>query len=59
MVQDPIICSCNEVHRSTLEDAIIEKGLKTVDQVNKEVYFGKACGECLDDVREVLKEVNG
>jgi NAD(P)H-nitrite reductase large subunit len=59
MTEDSIICDCNEVRRSTLENAIIEKGLKTTDQVNREVYFGRACGECLDDVREVLEEVNG
>jgi bacterioferritin-associated ferredoxin len=59
MVQDPIICGCNYIHRSTLENAIIEKDLKTAEQVNSVVYFGKACGECMDDVREVLQEING
>ena len=59
MLEDPIICGCNDVHRSTLENAIIEKGLKTAEQVNSEVYLGRACGECLHDVREVLKDVNG
>jgi NAD(P)H-nitrite reductase large subunit len=59
MTEDPIICGCNDVHRSTIENAIKEKGLKTTEQINKEFYFGKACGECLDDVREILTEVNG
>jgi len=59
MTEDPIICGCNDIHRSTLENAIIEKGLRTPEQVNSEVYFGMACGECLNDVREVLQEING
>ena len=59
MTEDPIICGCNDVHKSTIENAIKEKGLRTAEQINKEFYFGKACGECLDDVREILTEVNG
>jgi len=59
MTIDPIICDCNDVHKSTIENAIIEKGLKTTEQINNEFYFGKACGECLEDIREILTEVNG
>ena len=58
MTEDPIICGCHDVHRSTIENAIKEKGLKTAEQINNEFYMGKACGECLDDVREILTEVN-
>ncbi|MDD4967981.1 MAG: (2Fe-2S)-binding protein [Paludibacter sp.] len=59
MKEDPIICDCNDVRRSTLETAIREKGYKTTDQINKEFYHGSACGECLEDVREILTQVNG
>jgi NAD(P)H-nitrite reductase large subunit len=59
MTEDPIICGCNNVHRSSIENAITEKGLRNTDQINKEVYMGKACGECIDDVREILEEVIG
>jgi len=59
MTEDPIICGCNHVHRSTIENAIIEKNLRNTDQINKEVYHGSACGVCFDDVREILEEVNG
>ena len=59
MTIDPIIFDCNDVHRSTIENAIKEKGLSTTEQIDNEFYMGKACGECLDDVREILTEVNG
>jgi len=59
MTEDPIICECNKVYRSTIEDAILEKSLRTTDQINKEVYHGNACGVCFDDIREILEEVNG
>ncbi|MDR3651481.1 MAG: (2Fe-2S)-binding protein [Paludibacter sp.] len=57
MTGDPIICGCNDVHRSTIEHAIKEKGLKTTDQINKEFHLDKACGSCTEDVQQVLKEV--
>ena len=59
MTEDPMICACNEVHKSDIENAINDKGLRTVEQINKEFYLGKACGECLEDVRDILTEVNG
>lgn len=59
MTEDPIICGCNDVHRSTIENAIKEKGLHTIEQINHEFYLGKACGECLEEVSEILTEVNG
>jgi len=59
MTEAPIICGCNNVHRSTIEEAIMEKGLRNTDQINKEVYNGKACGECMDDVRGIIEEVIG
>jgi NAD(P)H-nitrite reductase large subunit len=59
MTEDPIICACNEVRKSDIENAIVQKGYTTTEQVNKEFYFGKACGECMEDVQDILTEVNG
>ena len=59
MTNDPVICDCNGVHRSTIETAIREQGLKTVDQINKEFYLDKACGACLDEVQVILDESKG
>ncbi len=59
MIKDPIICGCNDIHKSTFAAAIREKGLRTTDQVNREFHLDKACGSCTEEVRQVLKEVKG
>lgn len=59
MTEDPIICTCNDVHRSSIERAIKEKGLVTAEELNREFYLGKACGECLDEVQDIVSEVTG
>ncbi|MDP4239538.1 MAG: (2Fe-2S)-binding protein [Bacteroidota bacterium] len=59
MTEDRIICGCNDVHRSTIENAIKDKGLQTSQQIIEELYVRKACGACEDDVREILTEVKG
>ena len=56
MTLDPIICGCYDIHRSTIATAIREKGYRTVDQINKEFFLGKACGSCKDEVQDVLNE---
>jgi NAD(P)H-nitrite reductase large subunit len=59
MTLDPIICGCYDVHKSAISTAIREKGYSTVDQINKEFFWGKACGNCKDEVRTLLKESKG
>jgi NAD(P)H-nitrite reductase large subunit len=56
MTNDPIICGCNEVHKSTIESAIKERGFKTVEQINKEFYLDRAYGACLNEVQTILDE---
>lgn len=58
MEDDPIICSCNEISRSTVVNAIKEKGLKTVEEVGDETDAGTVCGACWDDIQEILDELN-
>jgi len=59
MTNDPIICGCNDVHKSTIENAIKEMGFKTVEQINKEFYLDRACGACLSEVQTILDESRG
>lgn len=59
MEEDPIICTCTEVYRSTIVEAIKEKGLKTVEEVGDETDAGTVCGACLDDIQDILDEING
>ncbi len=59
MDEDKLICTCMEVYRNTIVEAIKENGLKTVDEVGEATEAGTVCGECQDDIQELLDEVNG
>ena len=48
-----IICHCFEVSREEIENAIREKGLKTVEDA------GTGCGGCQEQIQEILDEING
>ncbi len=56
MTNDQIICDCQDVHKSTIESVIREKGLKTADQVSRELHLDKACGACMGEVQHILNE---
>lgn len=56
MENDVIICNCNEIYRSEIVKAIREKGLKTVEEVGEATTAGTVCGQCQDDILEILKE---
>ena len=59
MDEDILICSCNEIYKSTIVKAIKEKGLKTVDEVGEETEAGTVCGQCQDDIQDILDKING
>ncbi len=54
--QDIMICTCNEVYKSEIVKAINEKGLTTVDQVGEETTAGTVCGQCQDDIQQIIDE---
>jgi len=56
---DKLICNCMEVYKSTIVKAIKEKGLKTVEEVGKITEAGTVCGQCQDEIQEILDEING
>ena len=56
MTEDPIVCSCNDVHRSTIENTIKEKSFHSAEQVVKEFHLQNACGACREEVQEILNE---
>ena len=58
MEEDIIICSCLDIYKSTLVEAIKEKGLTTVEEVGEETEAGTICGECQDDIQEILDDLN-
>ena len=55
---DDIVCNCMEVYKSTIVEAIKTKGLKTVEEVGDETEAGTVCGQCQDDIQEILDEIN-
>lgn len=59
MEEDRLICNCMEVYKSTIIKAIKEKGLKTVEEVGEATDAGTVCGQCQDDIQEILDEVMG
>ena len=54
-----IICHCFEVSREEIENAIREKGLKTVEEVGEVTTAGPGCGGCQEQIQEILDEING
>ncbi|MBS4014168.1 MAG: (2Fe-2S)-binding protein [Bacteroidetes bacterium] len=59
MEKDPIICTCLEIKQSTIESAIKEKNLQTIEEVQNETEAGTVCGGCVDDIYKILEKING
>ncbi|MBP6231531.1 MAG: (2Fe-2S)-binding protein [Paludibacteraceae bacterium] len=57
MEKDILICECNEIYKSEIVKAIKEKNLKTVDEVGDETTAGTICGQCQDDIQDILDDV--
>jgi bacterioferritin-associated ferredoxin len=52
-----LICSCNEIYKSEIVEAVAEKGLRSVEEVGDETTAGTSCGQCQDDIPAVLDEI--
>ena len=59
MERDNILCTCMDITKGEVEDAIKEKKLTTVEQVQDETEAGTVCGSCVDDIYLLLEEING
>ncbi len=57
--KDEIICTCNEIARQEIEDAIRNKKLKTIEEVGNETTAGTVCGACVDEIFLILEAING
>jgi len=57
--KDEIICTCNEITRREIEDAIRSKKLQTIEAVGNETTAGTVCGACVDEIYLILEEING
>ncbi|MBR1425490.1 Fe-S cluster assembly protein NifU [bacterium] len=54
--ENKIICTCFQVTKKTIIDAIKTNGLKTVDEVTNYTKAGGACGRCKGDIQKVIDE---
>ena len=52
------ICICYGVSKKEIEELIIEKGLKTAEEVQENSNAGNACARCLDNIEEILNELD-
>ena len=57
-MEDIEICHCMGIMKSEIENAIKDKGLKTVEEVQDETTAGTGCGGCIPDIEDILKEIN-
>jgi ferredoxin-nitrate reductase len=51
---DGIVCSCNQVTRAEIEDAIRARALRSVAQVGNATRAATGCGSCARDVQALL-----
>lgn len=58
-VKEKIVCTCFQVTEKLILEAIKENGLKTVEEVTNYTKAGGACGNCKDDIREILNNYYG
>ncbi len=58
MERDDILCTCMDITKGEVEDAIKGKKLTTVEQVQEETDAGTGCGSCIEDIEDLLKEIN-
>lgn len=56
---DELICACMYVTRNTIESAIRERKLNSVEEVGDYTEAGTNCGACLSEIEDILEEVNG
>ena len=51
---DPLVCTCFNVHESEIVQAIRVNRLTTVEQVTNYTKAGGACGKCKRDIQAIL-----
>lgn len=59
MNRDEIVCSCLEISRGTIEDAITQQKLTKIIEVQEATEAGTVCGACVDDIYQMLEAING
>jgi|InofroStandDraft_1065614.scaffolds.fasta_scaffold23085_2 NAD(P)H-nitrite reductase large subunit len=55
MDRDEIVCNCMGITAGEIREAI-EKGAKTVEDIQEATGAGTVCGGCISDIEKLLKE---
>ena len=55
---DPLVCTCFDVHESEIVEAIRINKLTTVEQVTNYTKAGGACGKCKGEIAKILAREN-
>jgi NAD(P)H-nitrite reductase large subunit len=58
MTDETIVCTCLDIKRGTIAEAIRTHQLTTVEQVGEITQAGTICGQCQDDIQAILDELN-
>jgi bacterioferritin-associated ferredoxin len=58
MKNDRIICTCLDIKQSQIENAIKEKKLTSIEEVQDATTAGTVCGGCVDDIYILLEKIN-
>jgi len=54
-----VVCHCFGVTEKEIEHVIRENHLTTVEEVTNYTKAGGGCGNCVDDIQEILNRING
>lgn len=57
--EDPdtaIVCHCFGVSNKKIEKAIVENGLRTLEDITNYTKAGGGCGSCIDEIEQILEE---
>ncbi len=58
MADDKTLCFCMGLTEGEVREAIISKGLKTVEEVGEATKAGTGCGGCQANIQQLLDEIN-
>ena len=56
MDSDEIICSCLDITKGMIEEAV-NNGAKTLQDVQEVNSVGTICGACIEDVEQLIAEL--
>ncbi len=53
-----IVCSCFSVGINEIQQAIVDQGFVSVEQIGQHLQAGTNCGSCLPEIKNIIEETN-